>query len=53
MRVLLVGLLLCLALLGCAAHGVRCEGPLQPINPRHTGQDVEAPAGTAHRTGMP
>jgi hypothetical protein len=32
MRGGLVCLALCLGLCACTPHGVRCEGPLQPIN---------------------
>lgn len=47
MRVLLIGLLLCCALAGCASHGARCEGPLQPINPAHAAREADAaPAAT-------
>ena len=53
MRVLLIGLLLCCAVGGCASRGVRCEGSLQPINPRETAQEADAPAAAARRTVVP
>lgn len=40
MRDILLGLILCVGLGGCATHDVRCEGPLQPINVRHPAQDA-------------
>jgi len=53
MRVLLIGLLLCCAVSGCASPRVRCEGPLQPINPRQSAQEADAPAAAAPRSVVP
>lgn len=53
MRVLLTGLLLCCALAGCASHGTRCEGPLQPINLVEPARAADAPAAAAHPKAVP
>jgi len=52
MRRVLLSLLSCLALGGCPAHGVRCEGPFQPINAEQRAGAV-APSSTDHRGVMP
>jgi hypothetical protein len=45
-------MLLCVLLAGCAMHRVRCDGPLQPINLRHTAQGAPVIASPADHAAV-